>query len=330
MAVSTLRIFAALCGALPVVGSLLLPSPVSAVPAGANLVAPLTTAAKWHLQTLGKAKAAMKSQAGVDLITTTAVDGTDFHAQLQYLNPTLAEGKTYTLRFRAKANAKRVMPVYAIVNGGDYHGIGLRQFASLTPSWRVFAYTFQAKDLGSAKLICPEFTLGNAVGTVYLADVSLKPAAPGTALTPPSDPPAWALQVFDPAVSTLKNDGDAHVVTITKTDGEPWHVQLNRVTPAIKDGQVYTVHFRVKADAARSMMFGGQVGDGDYHPILDQQEISIDTDWREYTYHVIPHNSNGHPVLFPQFLLGKQPGTVSIDQVTVTSADDAKADAPNP
>ena len=328
MSVSTLRVFAALCGAVPAFGGLLLPSPVSAAPAATNLVAPLTAAAKWHLQTLGTAKAVVKTQAGVDLITITTVDGTDFHAQLQYLNPALAEGKTYTLRFRAKANAKRLMPVYAIVNGGDYHGIGLRQFAALTPTWHIFEYTFIAKDLGAAKLICPEFTLGNAGGTVYLTDVSLKPAASGAEVTPPSDPPAWALQVFDPAVSILKNDGDAHIVTIAKTDGEPWHVQLNRVTPAIKDGQVYTVHFRVKADAARDMMFGGQVGDGDYHSILDQQEISIDTDWREYNYHVIPHNSNGHPVLFPQFLLGKQPGTVWIDQVTVTSPDDTPAAAP--
>ncbi|MDQ2800017.1 MAG: hypothetical protein M3Y13_10275, partial [Armatimonadota bacterium] len=126
------RAFAALCGVMPTFASLLLLPAASAAPAGANLVAPLTVAAKWHFQTLGKAKATVKTQAGVDLITTTAVDGTDFHAQLQYLNPALAEGKTYTLRFRAKANASRVMPVYAIVNGGDYHGIGLRQFAALT------------------------------------------------------------------------------------------------------------------------------------------------------------------------------------------------------
>ncbi len=327
MSVSAIRVFAALCGTLSAFGGLLMPSVTYAAPAASNLVAPLTSAAKWHIQTLGKAKATMKTQAGVDLITTTAVDGTDFHAQLQYLNSTLVEGKTYTLRFRAKANASRVMPVYAIVNGGDYHGIGLRQFAALTLAWHTFEYTFLAKDLGGAKLICPEFSVGNAVGTVFLADVSLKPAAAGAEVTPPSDPPAWTLQVFAPAVSTLKNDGDTQVVTITKTDGEPWHVQLNRVLTVIKDGQVYTIHFRAKSDITRSLMLAGQVSDGDYHSIIDQQEIGIGPEWQDFSYPIIPHNSNRHPVLFPQFLLGKQPGTVWIDQVTVTSPDDAKGDA---
>lgn len=323
----SIRVFVALSSALLALGVLLPLCLAAADPAEANLVAPLTNAVKWHLQTLGKAKATAKSLAGVEIVRTTAVDGTDFHAQLQYLNPALAEGKTYTLRFRAKANAKRLMPVYAIVNGGDYHGVGLRQFAALTPSWRVFEYTFLAKDLGDAKLICPEFTLGNVIGTVSLADVTLQSATPGTALTPPSDPPVWVGQNFDPCVSSLKNDVETYITTITKTDGEPWHVQLNRVNVTIKDGQVYTVHFRAKADSVRDIMLAGQVNDGDYHSIIDQQQIGIGTEWQDFSYPLIPHNSNGHPVLFPQFLLGHQSGTVWIDHVTVTSPDDPKAPA---
>ena len=312
----------ALCAALFFTGSL-----TCADPPTVNLVAPLSDAKRWHLQVFGKAKATLTRAGDVLVLHTSAVDGTDYNAQLQSVGPSLTEGQTYTLHFQAKANAKRSLPVYALVNQGDYHGIGLREVASLSTHWRTFEYTFLAKDLGDGrKLVCPQFTLGNAVGTVYLAGISLVPAAPGTALTPPPDDDVWDLQKVAPADASVQNENGSHIVLIRNSDGEPWHVQLNHLGGGVQDGQVYTVHFRAKADAPRDMMLSGQVGDGDYHNILDQQYILINTDWRDYSYRVTPHNGKGHSVLFPQFLLGKQPGTVWIDQVTVESPDDPKDD----
>ena len=322
------RIPSALFIVLLACDSLYLPAPVSAEsPNSANLLAPLMNAKQWHLQVFGKAKATLTRTADVLVLQTSVVDGTDYDAQLQALGPALQEGQTYTLHFQAKANAKRSLPVYALVNQGDYHGIGLREVAPLSTRWRTFEYTFLAKDLGDGrKWVCPQFTLGNAVGTVYLANVSLVPAAPGAALTPLPDDNVWDLQKVAPADASIKNENGSHIVMIGKSDGEPWHVQLNHLGGGVQDGQVYTVHFRAKADSPRDMMLSGQVGDSDYHNILDQQYILINTDWRDYTFPVTPHNANGHSVLFPQFLLGKQPGTVWIDQVTVESPDDPKDD----
>lgn len=316
----------ALCGALLAFGGI---ASASADPAtGTNLLPPLSNTKKWHLQVFGKAKATLARAGDVLVLKTTAVDGTDYNAQLQALAPPMQEGRTYTLHFQAKADAKHLLPVYALVNQGDYHGIGLRQVAALSTRWRTFEYTFLAKDLGQGvKIVCPQFTLGNAVGTVYLANVSLVPAAPGAALTPPPSDNVWDLQKFAPVTATLQNNGEEHITTIGMSDGEPWHVQLNHLGSSVRDGQVYTVHFRAKADVPRDMMLSGQTSDGDYHNILDQQYILLNTGWRNYTFRVTPHSSNGHPVLFPQFLLGKQAGTVWIDQMTVESPDDPQDDA---
>ena len=311
-----------LCGAFLTFG-LALPS--SADPA--NLLAPLSNAKKWHLQVFGKAKATLTRADDLLILRTTAVDGTDYNAQLQAIQPLLQEGQTYTLHFQAKADAQRKFPVYALVNQGDYHGIGLRQVAALSAKWRTFNYTFQAKDLGQGtKLVCPQFTLGNAVGTVYLANVTLTQAALGTALSAPPNDDVWDLQQVAPAAASLQNNGEEHQVTIANSDGEPWHVQLNHLGGGVQDGQVYTIRFRAKADAPRDMMLSGQVGDGDYHNICDQQYLLLNTGWRDYTVRVTPHDDKGHSALFPQFLLGKQSGTVWIDHLTIESPDDPKDD----
>ena len=309
-------------------GAALLPTALSA-PA-TNLLMPLADAKHWHLQVGGGARATLKRTGGVDVITMTAVDAVPYHGLFQYSGPALEEGQLYTLRFRAKADAKRDLPVYALMAGGDYHGIGLRQVATLSSEWRMFEYTFLVSDRSGGAIICPQFTVGNAVGTTYLADVSLVRAAAGAVVTRPPDPPFWNLQRFDPAEATLATEGTAQVTTITRTDGESWHVQLGRLNASVKDGVPLTVRFRAKANVPRDMMLMGGVSDGDYHPICDQQYVALNTSWRDYTYRVMPHDSAGHPVGFPQFLLGKQTGTVWIDHLTVTSPDDPGTDANAP
>ena len=328
----SVRTSAALIGLLSILsGAALLRPAVSAPPK--NLVAPLSDAKNWRLQVGGKARAALRRVGSVDVITTTAVDAVAYHGLFQYFGPALKEGQRYTLRFRAKANANRTLPIYALMAGGDYHGIGLRQVAMLGPEWRTFEYTFLVSGRGdSAAIICPQFTVGNAVGTTYLADVSLTRAAVGTAVTRPSDPPYWNLQHFTPAQASLTTQGTAQVTTITKTDGEAWHVQLARLNASVKDGVPITVKFRAKADKSRDMMLMGGVSDGDYHPICAQQYVALNTSWQDYTFRVTPHDSAGHPVGFPQFLLGKQSGTVWIDHLRVTSPDGPGTDeaAPTP
>ena len=326
---SSARIPATLFGLFSALAGAILSPPAISAPA-ANLLTPLADAKHWHLQVGGGARATLKRAGGVDIITTTAVDAVPYHGLFQYSGPALEEGQLYTLRFRAKADARRDLPVYALMAGGDYHGIGLRQVANLSAEWRTFDYTFLVSDRSGGAIICPQFTVGNAVGTTYLADVSLVRAAAGAVVTRPPDPPFWNLQRFDPAEASLTTEGTVQVTTITRTDGEPWHVQLDRLNASVKDGVPLTVRFRAKANAPRDMMLMGGVADGDYHPICDQQYVALNTSWRDYTYRVMPHDSVGHPVGFPQFLLGKQTGTVWVDRVTVSSSDDPGTDMETP
>ena len=317
---------------LALVGTLSALSGVSAAPLpqaavspepGANVLQPLSKAPKWRLQTFGTAKAALTRSGDTATIKTTASDGTDFHVQLAYVGSVLQEGKTYDLNFRAKANPPRKMAVDGIVNVGDFHNIGLFNAVNVGADFRTYTYKFVATGAGTDPLLCPQFLLGETVGSVTLADVSL---APGTAATPRPATPFWFLQRFDPAQALLTTEGTAQVTTISKTDGESWHVQLGWQNASVTDGVPFLVKFRAKADAPRDMMLMGGISDSDYHPICDQQYVALNTTWRDYAFRIIPHGSAGHPVGFPQFLLGKRTGTVWIDQVVVTSPEAPVAD----
>ena len=322
----SVRTSAALIGLLSVFCGAALPRP-----AAPNLLAPLTDSQKWRLHTDGKARASLRREGAVDVVTMSVLDGVAYHGLLEYYGPALEDGQTYTLRFRAKADADRTLPIYALMAGGDYHGIGLIQSAKLTPEWHTFSYTFTVANRGQgAAIICPQFTVGNAVGTTYISDVSLVRAAPGAAVTAPADPPLWHLQLFGPAQATLATEGTAQVMTITQTDGESWHAQLERLNTSVKDGVPLTVRFRAKADKPRDMMFAGVIKEGDYHSICDQQFVALNTAWRDYTFRVTPHGSAGHPISFPQFLVGKQTGTVWVDKLSVSSSDAAPDVPPTP
>lgn len=307
------------------------PVPVPAAPAPkaeTNLARPWTDARSWLLNLAGTATATVQRSPEKITVTTTGLDGTNWHVQLNQALLPLQDGQAYTLTFKAKADRARQMDVSGIVLGGDYHTIGLRQTASLTSEWQSFQYTFVAKDVGLHRVLCPQFQMGDTLGTVTVTGLSLTPAAPGAPLTPPlPDPPYWLFQRFDPAQATSQSDGTMQVTTITATDGEPWHVQYGRGNAPVKDGVTYTVRLRAKADAPRDIMLGGGITDGDYHPIFDQQVLGLAPTWRDYEMKVTPHASAGHPVGFPQFLMGKQTGTVWIDKVSVQSGDDSPTPA---
>jgi hypothetical protein len=88
----------------------------------------------------------------------------------------LQEGATYTIRFRAKADAPRPMQLYGLINKPDWHSIGLNEAVSLTESWQDYKYEFRTKDLAAENKI--EFHVGERTGTVWIDDFKLTKNAP--------------------------------------------------------------------------------------------------------------------------------------------------------
>jgi hypothetical protein len=292
----------------------------------AKLSQSLRDPSAWTLDLAGGAQATLVQAKDKSLVVTiSTADSTDYHVRLAQAPVTLAEGKIYTVRFRAKADQPRVIKLYAQTDQGDFHPVGLDTAVQLKSQWSDYTFSFTATKTEPKHVSCPQFLLGSQTGTVWLADVSLLLAPlgtviPGTVSTSPPTGLVWQFRNFDPGVGSLRQEGTAQVVTTISTDGVGWHVQLNRLNSILPEGQPVTVRFRARASAPVDMVVSGQVVGGDYHEIVKDNPETVSTEWQNYSLVVTPHDIGGQPVLFPQFFLGHLPGTVWIDGVT-TSAD---------
>jgi hypothetical protein len=56
----------------------------------------------------------------------------------------VTSGVTYKVSFYAKASASRGIIMAILQNGAPYNNLGLEVFPTLTTSWQLFEYTFQA------------------------------------------------------------------------------------------------------------------------------------------------------------------------------------------
>jgi dipeptidyl aminopeptidase/acylaminoacyl peptidase len=125
----------------------------------------------FSLELSGTALATAAPEGNAYRVDVTAVDGTDSHAQFLQLFDDLRDGATYTVRFRARADAPRRVELNGQSNEQDGHLIGLQQVVPLTEEWQSFQYQFRAKDPASWNRIT--FVLGNRQGTVWIADFTV-------------------------------------------------------------------------------------------------------------------------------------------------------------
>jgi hypothetical protein len=127
------------------------------------------------LETFGTARATLATEGNVHRVQVTAVDGTDWHARLWQTFDALQEGASYTVRFRAKADARRHLVLHGGIAEPDRLYLVLNQEVPLTEDWQTYQYEFQAKDLAPSSSI--EFLVGDRTGTVWIADFTLTKSA---------------------------------------------------------------------------------------------------------------------------------------------------------
>ncbi len=136
---------------------------------------PVEPARLCALELFGTAKATLAIEENVCRIAVAAVDGNNWHVRIIRMFDDPQAGATYTVRFRAKADAPRRIFLVGSIDEPDYHGIGLLQEVRLTQAWQDYQYKFQAKDLAAENMI--QFNVGDQTGTVWIADFTLAKSA---------------------------------------------------------------------------------------------------------------------------------------------------------
>jgi WD40 repeat protein len=138
------------------------------VPSG---LPPVEAARLFALELFDTARATLTTEGNVCRVDVTAVDRNHWHARVIQGFADLQEGATYTVRFRARADAPRPMQLYGQIDEPEWHGIGLDKVALLTEEWQTYQFEFRAKDLAAENNI--HFVVGERTGTVWIADFTL-------------------------------------------------------------------------------------------------------------------------------------------------------------
>lgn len=150
----------------------------------------INSEAQWTVESQGDSKASMTQGMGADdtpapyaTVSIPQIDGTSWHVQVHQVGLDLKSDATYTVTFKAKADAPREMPVGATLDEADWHNVGLDATAAVTTDWKAFRYVFTAHDAvpGHVRIA---FTLGNQTGTVSISDLKIHPGAEGAGLQP--------------------------------------------------------------------------------------------------------------------------------------------------
>ena len=126
----------------------------------------------WRTETHETAKAKTTVDDESLKVEITTVDGTDWHVQLVNTGLDLKDGNQYVLKFKARADADRQVPINAMIDQDDWHQIGLSETADVTKDWKTFEYEFKAEQTADKKNRI-SLILGADKGAIWLRDVTL-------------------------------------------------------------------------------------------------------------------------------------------------------------
>jgi len=138
-----------------------------------NLLKPANKEESWRLEVAGDSKAAMKIDGDSVVFETSTVDSTDWHVQAVQTDLDLKDGKSYTIKFKAKSPDNVSITVNAMIDQEDWHQIGFNEEVQLGKEFKDFSFDFTASDTVTKKNRI-SFVLGGSKGQVSIKELTLK------------------------------------------------------------------------------------------------------------------------------------------------------------
>jgi hypothetical protein len=132
----------------------------------------------WTLegQAPGGCEMARVEEGGGSVRVTMTVPGkTSWAYQVHQIGLTLAEGSTYTIRFRGRAEPARRLSVSLRLAEAPWTVLSGSLAVDLTPAWSEAVLVCQVGEIPAAPRKRLSFNLGDPVGQVWLAGASLRP-----------------------------------------------------------------------------------------------------------------------------------------------------------
>jgi hypothetical protein len=311
--------------------------PEASVPARPRTVSPSTSAvssAGWAVETVGTAQAGQIFSADGVIIDVDRNDGNAGDVALADDMAQIANGKTYTVHFRARSPQSPMISIEARDAVPGRPIVGLQRTLALTPEWQEFNVTFTAaNDLSNHARIA--VLLGGISGTVEFANVSFgeqagpttgqaatasTPAVPITLAPPGSLPPvaSWALNAVGSTVANLSPSSGGAIVEIDRADGNPNDVVLSQDGVDLADGKTYDLVFKAKSSVTREIPVVAQVDDNPSRLVGLQERMHVTPEWQAFdlkftAVQPIPSHSR------IAFLLGATTSVVDLSDVALSA-----------
>lgn len=99
----------------------------------------------------------------------------------------------------------------------------------------------------------------------------------------------FVLETKHPGVDVFEVVDDAAVgkalhAKLVELGVNPWDFQIHQVGHDLKNGQVYTLSFKIKASPARDVSVGARYDEADWRGIGFDQKVNADEQWRTYSF----------------------------------------------
>ncbi len=125
-----------------------------------------TAFASMHADTVDPFEGNLSCRVDVEEVT-----GTNWHIQFKQVGATIEAGKTYQIKFAAKAESPRQLLIYAGRDNAPWNGYGAAQ-ASLTTDWQEFTFPFSTTEDNDG-FVRIGYQFNSNLGSYWIDNVSL-------------------------------------------------------------------------------------------------------------------------------------------------------------
>lgn len=283
----------------------------------------------WYTFTTGSARATFGTDGAAYQgskalkVTVSQVSGAAWHVQFGQSNLALQAGKSYRLRFAARASAPTT--VFAVIRRGSdpWEPLGWSSTIPLGTTWGTYEYTFTATEtlFGGVQLT---FDVGQAVRTLWFDGFVFHEtdAIPGwlgwlenrygstaalrTAWAPAGSVPEtekltngsfeaglspWLTYIEAPAAATFTVDTSTAShgtrslrAQVTAVDGTDWHVQTWQGSIPLTAGQTYRLRFDAKSDRTTSFSAVVMQNHDPWQNLGLWEGVEVGTGWRSFAF----------------------------------------------
>jgi 4-hydroxybenzoate polyprenyltransferase len=222
-----------------------------------------------------------------------------------------AAGQWRRCRLRVRADRPRSILFGFCASAEPWDTLGLSETVEVAEEWREIVRDFLCT--GSAPAASPFLAVGESGEPVDVDALEVAPI---------DESQAWRVQLDDDcdAERWAPLGGDAQVVRVKRTHGDPWSVQLVGAPRPATRGDFQRFRFEARAEKPRAVAFGLRQCRPPFEPIGHCETVDCDPQWRSFVADFEIDRNEAEAA--PFFWLGREAGDFEVRGIRIAPPGD--------